>query len=169
MRTALIPAILLAVASPAAAQGPLVASVGAMFEAGKANVIAAAEQMPEEHYAFQPTPEVRTFGQLVGHVANASYMICATATGQANPNQVNHENTTSKAALVKAVTDALAYCDAAYSMGDEDAKAIVTLFGRDQTKMSVLALNAVHDWEHYGNMVTYMRMKGLVPPSSQGN
>ena len=167
MKTLLIPAVLLAVAAPAAAQGPLVGSVGGVFEAGKGNVIAAAEQMPEEHYAFQPTPEVRTFGQLVGHVANASYMICATATGQTNPNQTNFENSTSKAELVRAVTDALTYCDAAYMMGDEDAKAIVSLFGRDQTKMSVLALNAVHDWEHYGNMVTYMRMKGLVPPSSQ--
>jgi len=169
MKTLLIPAVLLAVAAPAAAQGPLVGSVGAVFEAGKANVIAAAEQMPEEHYAFQPTPEVRTFGQLVGHVANASYMICSTATGQTNPNQTNFENSTSKAELVRAVTDALTYCDAAYSMGDEDAKALVSLFGREQPKLSALTLNAAHDWEHYGNMVTYMRIKGLVPPSSQGN
>lgn len=168
MRAVVVTALLAAVAAPAAGQNTLVNSVRGMYEMAKTNVVRSAEQMPEEHYAFKPTPDVRSFGQLVGHVANANYMICSWITGQENPNSRNYEDVTAKADLVKAVTDSFTFCDAAYSITDEDAKNIVQVFGRDQTKMLALTLNTTHEWEHYGNIVTYMRLKGLVPPSSQG-
>jgi uncharacterized damage-inducible protein DinB len=161
-------------AVPAAAQAPALpttaaGSVRPLFAQGAAYVLAAAEQMPEAEYGFKPTPEVRSFGQLVGHVANAQYMICSVARGEASPSQQNWEQVTEKAALVEAVRASTAYCNAAYEQSDEAAMQPVTLFGRQMTRLSVLTLNAAHDFEHYGNIVTYMRLKGMTPPSSQGN
>ncbi|HEU4994547.1 MAG TPA: DinB family protein [Gemmatimonadaceae bacterium] len=128
----------------------------------------AAEQMPESLYTFQPTKDIRTFGQLVGHVADAQYAFCAAALGEKSPMTVNHEQSTkSKAALVQAVKDAGTYCQRAYAMSDATSAAQVELFGMKMTKLGVLILNASHDYEHYGNMVTYLRLKGMVPPSSQ--
>jgi uncharacterized damage-inducible protein DinB len=167
-------ALLTLCAVPAAAQAPAAAttalgSVKPLYLQGAAYVLAAAEQMPEADYGFKPTPEVRSFGQLIGHIANAQYMICSTAMGQASPSQQNWEQTTEKAALIEALRASTAYCDGAYDQGDAAAMQMVSLFGRQMTRLGVLALNAAHDFEHYGNIVTYMRLKGMVPPSSQGN
>jgi uncharacterized damage-inducible protein DinB len=161
-------------AVPAAAQAPAAANTAAnsvrpLFAQGSAWVLAAAEQMPEADYGFKPTPDIRSFGQLVGHVANAQYMICSAARGEASPNQQNWEQVTEKAALVEALRASIAYCNGAYDQGDEVAMQEVNLFGQQMTRLRVLALNAAHDFEHYGNIVTYMRLKGMVPPSSQGD
>jgi uncharacterized damage-inducible protein DinB len=165
----MLPVLVLAVAVPASAQQGAVAGVGTTYGMVKGYIVRAAEQVPEEHYSFRPTPEVRTFGQLVAHVADANYMICSAATGEPNPNQVEIEKTvTAKAALVQAVKESFAYCDKAYQLPDAKALEAVNLFGMLQTnRIGALAFNAAHDMEHYGNLVTYMRMKGLVPPSSQ--
>jgi uncharacterized damage-inducible protein DinB len=162
-----------ALAAPLAAQttapsSGAVAGLGAVYGAGKRFLTQAAEQMSEENYAFKPTPEVRSFGQLVGHVANANYMICSMATGATNPNQgTDFEKTTAKADLVKALNDAFAYCDKAYQMDDAKGIEPMKLFGMDTNRLGVLAMNAGHNYEHYGNIVTYMRLKGMTPPSSQ--
>lgn len=161
-------------AVPAAAQAPAAATTAAgsvkpLFAQGAAYVLAAAEQMPEADYGFKPTPEVRSFGQLVGHVANAQYMFCSAIRGEASPSQQNWEEVTEKAALVEAMRASTAYCNAAYDLSDEAAMESMSFFGRPMSKLSVLTLNAVHDFEHYGNIITYMRLKGMTPPSSQGN
>lgn len=157
----------LALVTPAAAQSAA-SGLGFLYGVAKGNVVKAAEQMPEEHFAFKPTPAVRSFGEIIGHVANANYMICSTALGEASPNKANLEKTTAKADLVKAVKDSFGYCDKAYQMADAKALEAVDLFGAKTNRLGVLAFNAAHDMEHYGNLVTYMRLKGLVPPSSQG-
>jgi uncharacterized damage-inducible protein DinB len=145
-----------------------VKSLAPLFETVRGYIIAAAEQMPEEKYGYQPTAEVRTFGQIVGHVANAQYMFCGTATGgNARPPEDFEERTT-KAGLVEAIKMGFAHCDAAFAMGDEQAMEEVQFFGQAGTRLWVLAFNLSHTWEHYGNLVTYMRENGLVPPSSQG-
>src|SRR5258705_3323066 len=131
-------------------------------------VARSAEQMPESLFAFQPTKEVRTFGQLIGHVADSQYAFCAAALGEKSPVTISHEkSTTSKAALVQAVKDAGTYCQRAYAMTDAASAAQVEFFGMKMSKLGVLILNASHDYEHYGNMVTAFRLKGMVPPSSQ--
>jgi uncharacterized damage-inducible protein DinB len=136
----------------------------------KGNIVKAAEKMPEEHFAFKPTPEVRSYGQLLGHIADASFMICSRADTGENPNKTSVEKTaTTKAALVKALNDAFAYCDGMFAKLDDTSGAVlVKFFSGQQPKLSVLAFNTAHNFEHYGNVVTYMRMKGLVPPSSEG-
>jgi len=162
--------LLAGVVAPAAAQtNPFTEAARGTLTLVRTNVVKSAEQMPEEHYSFRPTPEVRSFGELLGHIANANYMICSMATGVENPNKVDIEKTvTTKAGLRKAVEDSFAFCDAQFaSMTDEKGKETVQLFGRPQPRLNVLHFNTAHDMEHYGNIVTYMRLKGLVPPSSQ--
>ncbi|MFQ6047008.1 MAG: DinB family protein [Gemmatimonadales bacterium] len=143
-----------------------VASVRPLYDQFKDWIVASAEKVPEEHYGFQPTPEVRTFGQILGHVANANYLFCSGASGAANPNAKNFEELTAKADLVAALEGAFAFCDETYQMNDRKAMEQVSFFGRDGSRLWVLAFNAIHNSEHYGNLVTYMRMKGIVPPSS---
>jgi uncharacterized damage-inducible protein DinB len=134
----------------------------------KRNVAASAEKMPAENYAFRPTPEVRTFGELIGHLANEHYMLCSPLKGEANPmEKVDFEKTTGKADLVKAINGSNAYCDAAYAAARDDPKTITSFSAtRRDTPFRVMLLNVTHDSEHYGNLITYLRMKGLVPPSS---
>jgi len=132
-------------------------------------LIAAAEKMPEENYAFKPTPEIRSFGQLVGHVADAQYMFCSMALGVKNPTPSIEKGITAKADLVQALKDAVAYCNTKAYAGMTDAKAgeITKMMGRDSPRLTVLSLNTAHADEHYGNMVTYLRLKGIVPPTSE--
>ena len=147
---------------------PLSAGNKGIYNMVKNNVIKAAEKMPEENYAFKPTPEVRSFGQLVGHVADAQYTFCSAALGEKNPAPGVEKSKTTKADLAQALSAAFAYCDKAYDgMTDAHAAEIIKFFGREQAKLTVLSFNNAHNDEHYGNMVTYMRMKGLVPPSSE--
>jgi len=152
-----------------AQDNPLSASIKAEFGIAKSDVLRSADKVSEDLYAFKPTDTVRSFGQLVGHVADAQYLFCAAAMGEKNPNSSSAEKTkTSKADLVQALKDAVAYCDKAFdSLTDANAGQTVKFFGRETTRVGVLAFNNMHTMEHYGNMVTYMRLKGIVPPSSE--
>lgn len=145
-----------------------VKSVAPLFEIVKGYLIASAEQMPEELYGYRPTDEVRTFGQIIGHVANAQYMFCGTATGgDARPPE-NFEERTTKAGLVEAIKMGFAACDPAYAMEDLKAMEEIEFFGNTGSRLWVLNFNVAHTWEHYGNLVVYFRANGMVPPSSQG-
>jgi uncharacterized damage-inducible protein DinB len=127
-----------------------------------------AEKMPEENYNFKPTDAVRSYGQVVGHVADAQYMFCSVALGEKNPGLKIEQTKTTKADLVAALKDAVAYCDKAYdTMTDASGSQMVKLFDMDLPKLGVLNINNMHDMEHYGNLVTYMRLKNIVPPSSE--
>ena len=123
--------------------------------------------MPEADYGFKPTAKVRSFGELVGHLANEHYVICSAVKGEKDPNTQDFEKVTGKAGLVKALNDSIAYCDAVYAgMTDAQATGMVKMFGEDSSRAAGLNSNVTHDSEHYGNIVTYLRMKNLVPPSS---
>lgn len=155
-----------AAASPADAS---VAAVRTIWQMMTNYVTRSAEMMPEEKYSYRPTPDVRTFGELIGHVAGAQHMICAIALGEKPPAEDAVENTaTTKAALIEAMRSSTAYCAKAFSQSDADARTPANLFGRDVTRFHALVLNATHNGEHYGNLVTYLRINGMVPPSSQG-
>ncbi|MEO8194332.1 MAG: DinB family protein [Gemmatimonadales bacterium] len=158
-------------ARPEAAPSPDPAVTGArdMWNAMSGYIAKAAEQMAEADYSFRPVATVRTFGQLIGHVAGAQNMICSAALGEAQKGEDDIEkNVTTKAGLVAAIKASNAYCARAYAQTDAAAGAGMTkLFGQDRTRMYALIMNATHDSEHYGNIVTYLRVKGMVPPSSQ--
>ncbi len=147
---------------------PITVSEKGLYSFMSSAVIRAAEKMPEENYAFKPTPDIRSFGQLVGHVADANYMFCAQASGEANPMKNIEKTKTSKADLVAAVKDAVAYCGKAFDgMTDAKGSEMVKFFSFNLAKITLLSLNTAHTDEHYGNMVTYMRLKGIVPPTSE--
>jgi uncharacterized damage-inducible protein DinB len=131
-------------------------------------LLKAAEKMPEENYSFKPVDTVRSYGQIVGHVADAQYLFCSIALGDKNPAPNIEHSKSSKADLIAALNTAFAYCDKAYD-GMTDATAVqpIKLFGNDAPRLSALTVNNMHDLEHYGNLATYMRIKNIVPPSSE--
>jgi uncharacterized damage-inducible protein DinB len=164
-------AIVLAVSMPAAAQNanPFTQAAKGQYDLVKGNIVKAAEKVGEEHYAFKPSPDVRTFGQIVAHIADANHMICSRASGGTAPTTSVEKTVTAKADLQKALNESFAACDAAFaSMNDQKGAEMVKFFGGEQPRLSVLQFNTAHDFEHYGNLVTYMRIKGIVPPSSEG-
>lgn len=146
---------------PASDLAPLLAQYGAWFLKG-------AEQVAEADYVFKPTPEVRSFGELVGHLANGNFAICAAIRGDKSPGKANYEKVTDKATLVAAVRESNAYCATVHAWAKDHHHDPVSLFGMNGSVTWALGFNIAHVAEHYGNMVTYMRMKGMVPPSSQG-
>ena len=166
--------LVLALSAPALAQStpasanPGISALRDMWEGQSGYLLRAAEQMPDSGYAFKPVATVRTFGQLIGHVAGSQNAFCAAALGDPERREDEIEKSmTTKAQLVSALRASSEYCRRAYAQTDAAAAQQITLFGEKQTRMWALALNATHDGEHYGNVVTYFRIKGMVPPSSQ--
>lgn len=155
---------------PKPAPPPITASAGLknLYTNVKGWIIRAAEAMPEENYSFKPTPEVRSFGEILGHVANTQYTFCAPPKKVVNPNKDDIEKTaTTKAALVAALKEAFAFCDPAYDLADAGLTEMVKSGQREVAAGYGLTFNVAHNFEHYGNIVTYMRLKGMVPPSSE--
>jgi uncharacterized damage-inducible protein DinB len=145
------------------------ASIKATYEMVKGYITKAAAQVPEDKYKYQPTKEVRTMGQLFGHVANASAMICNTASGMTSAPSGDAEKLATKAEIQKALAASFTACDHAFQMiTAATANEPVTLFGQKHTRIGAMAFNNAHNFEHYGNIVTYMRLNGMVPPSSGG-
>ena len=145
-----------------------VATTRAVWEPIAGYILQSAMDMPEEKYGFKPTPEVRSFGELIGHVAGSQYMFCAAATGDSARKEDDVEKAaTTKAALIAALKASTAYCAKAYTITDAAGRTPLTMFGQKQNRFWALVMNASHDDEHYGNIVTYLRMNGIVPPSSR--
>ena len=157
-------------ANTAAAASATIGSVKGMLDIARNWLTKAAEQIPEEHYAFKPTPDVRTTGEIFAHVADANFGICGMASGQKPPMTGVAKTKKTKAELTEALTASFTFCESAFNgMTDTQANEVIKFFlPGTHTRLGVLAFNAAHDFEHYGNIVTYMRMKGLVPPSSAG-
>lgn len=176
MKTLCAFALACLVAAPALAQtaaappaNPITASVGGQLAMVKGNITKSAEQLPENLYGFKATPEVRSFGQLFGHVADSNYAICSAATGQKNPGLNIEKTKTAKADLVAALNESFAYCEKALaSTTDANGAEMHELFGMKMARLAWLSFAVSHDFEHYGNIVTYLRLNKMVPPSSQG-
>jgi len=165
-----VAAAVLFVPSFAHAQNPLMTAVKAQHDMAKGVLLKTAEKVPETLYAWRPTPEVRTFAQLIGHVADGSMSICGAAAGDKPAPLAAEKTMTTKAQLSKALADAFAYCDKVIAAMD-DAKGMETtkfFAGGMSPRAMVFGFNTAHNYEHYGNLVTYMRLNKIVPPSSEG-
>lgn len=162
-------AVLIALAAPAAAAAQGLEAVTPLQNMVKGYLIKSAEQMPEATWSFKPTPAVRSFGEIVGHVADANYTFCAAALGEKSPATQQYEKATSRAVVVQGIKDAFAYCDKAYQIAPARLNDPVEFFGMKGNKLWALMFNVAHNNEHYGNLVTYFRLKNMVPPSSQGS
>jgi len=155
-------------AAPLTQANPFSAHNKFLYGGMKLILLRSAEKMPEENYSFKPTDAVRSYGQILGHVADVEYSFCSVVLGEKNPLPNIEKTKTSKADLIAALKDAFAYCDRAYDgMTDTSGAILIKHMGMNSTKLAVLNGNALHMIEHYGNLVTYMRLKNIVPPTSE--
>ena len=137
----------------------------------KRNIMGSAEKMPAEHFSFRPSPDVRTYAELFGHTIETQYFFCSTANGAPDPavGKKLEQTVTDKAGVIQMVKDAFDYCDDVFTkLTNDNVLEIVTAGtpARQYTRANQLSMVIVHGNEHYGNLVTYMRIKGIVPPSS---
>ena len=148
---------------------PLTASVKADYQTVRNFVVRSAEKMPADGYAFKPTAAVRSFAQQIAHIADDQYNLCAPAKGEARKVAYTaiEDSLTTKADLIAALKEAFAYCDGAYAMLTDASGSDPTTGMAGRTKFGMLNWNVWHTWEHYGNIIVYLRLKGLVPPSSE--
>jgi uncharacterized damage-inducible protein DinB len=175
MRTVVIAALALGLVSAAPeAQGanPISDGIRSQWNGTKRNLQQSSEMMPQESYDYRPVDGVRNFGEILAHTAGANYVFCAAAKGEKPPFAEDHFEKAAKtrADIIKATADSIAYCDAAYTaLTDATAAQMVQQpFGQGQTtRTAVLVGNLGHINEHYGNLVTYFRINGIVPPSSR--
>lgn len=151
----------------AAAANPLSTTNKNFYEGMKGMLLLSAQKVPEEHYNFKPTDAVRTYGQIIGHLADSYYSNCALVLGEKRPAFEVEKTKAKRADLIEALKASFSYCDKAYNgMTDAAAVQTVNFMGADTTKMGVLTANLIHSGLHYGNLVTYMRLKNIVPPTS---
>ncbi len=165
-RLTLTIAAALASAGVLPAQNPLSTEAKQAYNAIKNNLTKMADKMPDENYNFKASPDIRTFGQLVAHVADSQMRTCSTVNGEMK--QANAGSKTSKADLVAALKDSFAECDRAYdSLTDATATDMIKGARGQRSKLGTLVGNTTHDNEEYGYMAVYLRLKGIVPPSSE--
>jgi uncharacterized damage-inducible protein DinB len=146
---------------------PLMGTSKAVFGISKTNILGSADKIPEDLWSYQPTKDVRTIGQLFAHIADGQYEFCGVAI-EGKPVSKDIEKTAkTKSEIVPALKEAFAYCDTAYgTLSDAKAAETVKFFGMTITRLGAMDFNTAHNMEHYGNLVTYMRLKNIVPPSS---
>jgi hypothetical protein len=155
-----------ACALQALAADPLSTEAKQAYTRIKGNLMKMAEKMPDDAYGFQATPDIRTFGALVAHVADAQMGTCSAVNG--SPKQLGAASKKSKADLVAALKESFDACDAAFeSLTDATATQMIKTRRGEQTKLGALVGNTIHDNEEYGYMAVYLRLKGIVPPSSE--
>jgi len=160
--------LLLPAAIAMAQENPLSAFNKRAYGQIKSWVLTSAEKMPEANYGFKPTDSVRSFGEIAGHLADVQYMFCSVVLGEKSPAPKIEGVKTAKSDLLAALKDSGAYCDRAYNtMTDASSVQTVKFYAGDMPKLSILQVNIAHMSEHYGNLVTYLRMKNIVPPSTE--
>lgn len=170
MKIAKIALLASLIAAPAYAQAPsdpLTAAMKRQWDGVALNLREAAEKVPEDKYSFKPSPDVKSFAGEVGHAANTHYFFCARIKGEPNPNKEDYEKVTDKAALVKALVASNDYCSALFTTAND--KWLLETVGEGaqaQPRGAVLSAHIAHSNETYGTMVPYMRMNGIVPPST---
>lgn len=134
-------------------------------------VARALEQTPDSLLSFKPTPDVRSMGEMFAHVADGEHLFCSLALGepmmQAGVETRFKQGGAGKADILAAYKAAAAHCDKAYAQTDAEAMTPASFFGQQSNRMFLLGMNGAHTYEHYGNLVTYLRLKGITPPSSQ--
>lgn len=171
MKSVLALAIVFALPSVAPAQtppaDPISQSIRNTWTGAKRNITESADQMSEADYAFKPVDTVRSFGAILAHIAGANYVFCAPARDDKTAYEEDRFEKTAKtkAEIIKALNESIAYCDAAYTaLTDKTAAEAIS---PNTARAQRLIANVGHLQEHYGNLVTYFRIKGMVPPSSR--
>ncbi len=149
--------------NPIAAPNPLTMTLSIFRSNMQDKIMKAADAMPDSKYSYRPTRDVRSFGEIVTHVADISYILCANAKGENPPRAMSAAKGT-KAEIIPYLKGAFAYCDATYAgFTDPHLNDAADFFGFKTNKMFILTQVGNHDALHYGNLVTYLRINGGVP------
>jgi uncharacterized damage-inducible protein DinB len=149
-----------------AQNNPFSADAKQAYTGIKNTLTRAADKMPEENYSFRTVPAVRTYGEMVAHIADIQFLLCGMVKGEQKQGKAPADKT--KAETIAYLKSSFDYCDPVYdSMTDATGAEKVKMFGRELTKLGVLNFNIAHDNEMYGTMVAFLRIKGIVPPSSE--
>lgn len=132
----------------------------------KAYSIETAEAMPEEHYSFKPTPEVMSFAQQTVHSANTIFFFCFKVKGETPPKEAPKAEGKSKAEVIALLTKAFDMAlETVKGLTDEDAAKVIHLFGKvKMSRADTIMLLRDHTTHHRGQMVVYLRLKGIKPP-----
>ena len=145
---------------------PLLGPLKQQWEGLRANVVRTAEIVPEDKYDFKPTPEVRSFRDQFVHIVEENYFFMGFVSGQKTPPP---KNLKTKAEIIKALNDSYDFgAKAIAGLNDQTALEVIPLMGnRPGPRWSMALMNIIDNMDHYGNLVVYMRLNGITPPSSQ--
>ncbi len=165
--TFILAATLFSVPVLRAQDNPFSADARQTYALIKDSLLKAADKMPAEAYSFRTTPQVRTFAEMIAHVADAQLRMCGVVKGENQTANAGSKST--KAELVPALKASFDYCDPVYEkMTDAVGAAKVKWARWEMSKLGLLNWNISHDNEMYGIMGAFLRIKGIVPPSSEG-
>jgi len=139
------------------------------YAALKGNILKSADRMPAEGYSYRPTPEVRTFARVVNHVTEAQWHSCGAINGTAAEAQPKvPEETADKATVVAALNASFAECDKAFaSLNEANLLQLIPSGPSTRSRIGLAWGTVSHDNEQYATLALYLRLKGLVPPSSE--
>jgi uncharacterized damage-inducible protein DinB len=148
--------------NPTSAPNPLTTTLSIFRSNMQDKIMKSADQMPESKYSYRPTKDVRSFGEILNHLADISYTLCSNVKGEANP--ISATAKVSKAEVKAYLKGSFDYCDGVYSgFTDAHLNDPADFFGVKTNKMFILTQLGNHDALHYGNLVTYLRINGLMP------
>src|ERR1700689_1747809 len=148
--------------NPTGAPNPLTTTLSIFRSNMQDKIMKSADEMPESKYSYRPTKNVRSFGEILNHVADISYTLCSNVKGEANPMSATAK--VSKTEIMAYLKGAFGYCDGVYSgFTDSRLDCPADFFGFKTNKMFILTQVGNHDALHYGNLVTYLRLNGLEP------
>lgn len=173
MKTSQFLTLALALALPLAAQmkgpdpkeNPVAATSAQLYMQVAGNITKSIEKMPADKFSYKPIDTVMPFSEFIGHLVDANMNFCTAITGGTRPASIRKE--ADKEKLAAAWKNAMDECTKAWSMTTDKSMGEMKTMGKMERPAAFpLLLNTSHTWEHYGNLVTYMRMNGLVPPSS---
>lgn len=148
--------------------GPLMKSIQTRYATAKLNLIESAEAMPESDYSYKLTPPQRSFANWIEHNIEMNYNLCSSLKGEKSPKEKFVKDTAPKAALEKGLKESFQYCDSVFvSMTDEKALKEVTTPSGQKILPANIMIGLLNSWnQHYGNLVGYLRTKGVTPPST---
>src|SRR5271155_3711127 len=147
---------------PITAPNPLTTTLSIFRSNMQDKIMKSADEMPESKYSYRPTKEVRSFAEILNHVADISYTLCSNVKGEATPATATAKG--SKTEIMAYLKGSFDYCDGVYSgFTDAHLNDPADFFGVKTNKMFILTQVGNHDALHYGNLVTYLRLNGLVP------
>ena len=132
------------------------------------DLLEAAELMPEADYLFKPTPETRPFGQLISHVALSQFSFCSFLQGGPSPKAAEKEETPrSKAELIALLKESATFCDPLVNAMTDEGMVQLMKVGPNEGARGLVVIGLItHGNEMYGTIAVYLRLKGIVPPTT---